>query len=112
MRSEISRESGQKRTNKKIVRKNDIVAINKKQKAQAKPQTEETNWRQPYKTLFSRLRKRDSPISGGIQPRHKGKGKGDGCDTYRKKNTDKGKGDNNQIKKIMRYTDTRSIAMG
>ena len=72
--------------------------INKKQKPQTKAQTEETNKRQPHKMLFSRLRKRVSPISGGVQPGHEDKGKGNGSDTQRKKNTERGKGDNNQMK--------------
>ena len=74
------------------------IWINKKQKTQTKAQTEETNKRQPHKTLFSRLRKRGSPIRGGIQPGHEDKGKGNGCDTQRKKNTERGKGYNNQMK--------------
>ena len=53
-----------------------------------------TNKRQPHNTLLSRLRKKGSPISGGIQPRHEDKGKGSGCDTWRKKSTEEGKGDN------------------
>ena len=49
------------------------------------------------KTLLSRLRNRGSPVRGGIQPRHDDKAKDNGCDTRRKKNTEGGKGDNNQI---------------
>ena len=65
---------------------------------QTKAQTKETNKRQPHNTLLSRLRKKGSPISGGIQPRYEDKGKDNECDTQRKKNTEGGKGDNNQMK--------------
>ena len=61
---------------------------------------------QPHKK-----RREGSPISGGIQPRHEDKGKGNGCNTQRIKSTDE---EETTIKgnKRMRYTDTRSIAMG
>ena len=72
---------------------------NTKQKHRQKKQTK-ANY---IKTLLSRLRKRDSPISGRIQPRHEDKGKGSGCGTEPKKNTEGGKG---------WTTDTGSIAMG
>ena len=52
-----------------------------------------------------------SPISGGIQPRQEDKGMDNECDTQRKKNKG-GKGDSNQMNKIMKYTDTKSIEMG
>ena len=39
-----------------------------------------------------------SPISGGIQPTHEDKGKGNGCDTQRNKNAKGGKEDNNKMK--------------
>ena len=68
-------------------------------KTQTQAQTEETNKRQPHKTLLGRLRKRGSPKIGEIQPRHEAKGKDNGCDTQRNKNTEGGKGDNNQLKK-------------
>ena len=37
-------------------------------------------------------------MSGGIQPRHEDKSEDNGCGTQRNKNTDGGKGDNNQMK--------------
>ena len=33
-------------------------------------------------------RMKGSPINGGLQPRHEDKGKGNGCNTQRNKNTD------------------------
>ena len=47
--------------------------------------------------LVSRLRKKGSPISSGIQLRQKDKGKDNGRDTQRKKNPE-GKGDDIQMK--------------
>ena len=57
-------------------------------------------------------RREGSPISGGIQARHEDKGKGNGCNTQRNKNTDGEKETTIKANKRMRYTDTRSIAMG
>ena len=57
-KSEISRGSRQKRTDKKQTGGNRIK------------------------------RRKGSPISSGIQPRHEDKGKGNGCNTKRNKNTD------------------------
>ena len=51
-------------------------------------------------------------ISGGIQPRHEDKGKGNGCNTQRNKNTDGEKEATTKRNKRMRYTGTRSISMG
>ena len=69
-------------------------------KTQMKAQTEETNKkRPPHNTLLTRLRKKGSPISDGIQPRHEDKGKDNGCDTQRKKNKGGGMRDSNQMKK-------------
>ena len=48
--------------------------------------------------LLSRLRKKGSPTSDGIQPRHEGKSKDNGCDAQRKKNVEGANGDNNQMK--------------
>ena len=79
--SEISIESRQKRTDKEVAskgrRRDKIENINKN------TQTVETN-------RGNRIKKRreGSPISGGIQPRHEDKGKGNGCNTQRNKNTD------------------------
>ena len=102
IRSEVSRESREKRTDKKLASKGhrrDQQETEKKTQTKSQ-QTEETNKRQPpHKTLLSRLlRKRGSPISGEIQPRHEDKGKDNGCDTQRNKNAEGGKGDNNQMK--------------
>ena len=44
------------------------------------------------------MRERRSPTSGGMQPRHDDKGEENGCDTQRKKNTEGGKRDNDQMK--------------
>ena len=67
-------ESRQKRTDKEVAskghRRDKIQNINKN------TQTVETNKRQPHKK-----RREGSPISGGIQPRHEDKGKGNGCNT-------------------------------
>ena len=40
-------------------------------------------------------RREGSPISGGIQPRHEDKGKGNGCNTQRNKKHRRREGDNN-----------------
>ena len=84
-REEKRRESRQKTTDKKIAskghrrqegtqkrlkEKNKTRNINTNKKAQ----TEETNKKQSN-TLLSRLRKKGSPISGGIQPRQEDKGR-------------------------------------
>ena len=43
-------------------------------------------------------RRKGSPISGGIQPRHGDKGKGNGCNTQRNKTQMKEKEQSNEIK--------------
>ena len=103
--SEVSRESRQKRTDKKVAskghRRDKIENTNKN------THTVETTKRQPHKK-----RREGSPISGGIQPRHGDKGKGSGCNTQRNRNTGGEKETTIKGNKRMRYTDTRSIAMG
>ena len=110
-RSEKSRESRQKTTDNTVVASKrhrrhvgrDTEETEKRRK-RFKQETEtqikaHTNKRQPHNnTLLSRLRQKGSPISGGIQPGHEDKSKGNGCDTQRKKNTEGGKGDSNQVK--------------
>ena len=96
VRRKAGKTDRRERTRKKPAK--DIVAINKKQKTQTKAHTEETNKMEPHKTLLSRLRKRGSRISGGIQPRHEDRRKDNVCNTQRKKNTEGGKGNNNQMK--------------
>ena len=71
-----------------------------------------TNRRQPHNTLLCKLRKKGSPISGGIQPRQEDKGK-DNEWPHSGRKTQKGEGDTAiKSNKLMRYTDKRSIAMG
>ena len=96
-------ESRQKRTDKEVAskghRRDKTENINKN------TQTVETNESQPHKK-----RREGRPISGGIQPRHEDKG--NGCNTQRNKNTDGEKETTLKGNKRMRYTGTRSIAMG
>ena len=108
-RSEESRESRQEVVDKKVASKghrrhagrdtreakiNLEIKMNQQEtQTQAKAQTEVRYKRQLHNMLLSRLRKKGSPISGGIQSRHEDKGKDSGCDTQRMKNTEGGKGD-------------------
>ena len=103
-KSEISRESRQKRTDKKV----DSKGHRRDKIEYTKKYTDSRNKLEApaYK------RREGSLISGGIQPRHEGKGKGNGCNTQRNKNTDGEKETTIKGNKRMRYTDTRSIAMG
>ena len=88
-REENGQESSQQKTSSRS-RRNRKLKQNHKYKKQTKGNH--------TKTLLSRLRKRGSPVSGGIEPRHEDKGKDNGCDTQRVRNTEGGKGDNNQTK--------------
>ena len=107
---EKSRQSRQKTTDKKVastghrrqegIQKTQKIKINAREtETQAKAQTEETNKRQPHNTLFSRLRKKGSLVSGGIQPGQEDKGKGNEYDTQRnnKHRRKKGRQQSNEI---------------
>ena len=102
--SEVSRESRQKRTDEKVAseghRRGKIENTNKNTDSKNKLE------------VTAEKRRKGSPISGGIQPRHEDKGEGNGCNTQRNKNTDGEKETTIKGNKRMRYTDTRSIAMG
>ena len=77
---ENGQESSQQRTLSRSTRNREHKGTNRRSKQ-----------KQPHKTLLSRLRKRGSPMSGGIQPSHEDMSKDNGCDTQRKKNTVGGK---------------------
>ena len=86
-KSEISRESRQKRTGKKVAskghRRDKQKNTNTNTNTNKITQTVET-----YYDRGNRIKRREgSPISGGIQPRREDKGKGNGCNTQRNKNT-------------------------
>ena len=70
----MSRESRQKRTDKKVAskehRRDKLENTNKKH----------TDSRNKLEATTSK-RREGSSISGGIQPRHEDKGKGNGCNT-------------------------------
>ena len=87
---ENGQESSQQRTLSRSTRDRKHKQNHKQQKKQTKGNH--------IKTFLSRLRKRSSPVSGRIQPRHEDKGKGNGCDTQRNQNTDGGKSHDNQMK--------------
>ena len=107
-KSEISRESRQKRTDKKVASEGhprDKIEKHKQKHTDSKNKLEATA-SNAGKVLIV------SPISDGIQPRHEDKGKGNGCSTQRNKNTDGEKETTIKGNKRMRYTNTRSIAVG
>ena len=72
----ISRESRQKRTDKKVASKGRRRDRQKNKKHKQNP----TNSRNKLEATAHKRRK-GSPISGGIQPRHEDQGKGNGCNT-------------------------------
>ena len=105
--SEVSRESRQKRTDKKVASK-----AHRRDKIEKHKQKHTDNRNNLEATALKKKRREGSPISGGIQPRHEDKGKGNECNTQRNRNTDGEKETTIKGNKRMRYTDTRSIAMG
>ena len=82
--------------------------IREQQETQTKAKTEEPDknndiniicvGREKYPRQQATQERYNSPISSGIQSRQEDKVKDNECDTQRKKNTDGGKGDNNQMK--------------
>ena len=77
---EISKESRQKRTDKKVASK----GHRRDKQNNRKHKQNHTNSRNKLETTALKRRNR-SPISGGIQPRHEDKGKGNGCNTQQRK---------------------------
>ena len=87
-------ESSQQRTSspgKDTEETNIKIKMNQQEtQTQTKVQTtEETNKKKQHNTLLGRLRKKGSPISGGIQPRQEDKGKRNECDTDQKRTQEK-----------------------